>query len=137
MATASTRRTICLTLFRCAQRTYAPLVIGNRMNEAQKMSWLRHHVNLWMSHQLSRRAGRHLPDTQSGFRLIHLETWASLPLTTERFEAESEMLMAFLAAGRLRGIRAGPGHSGPARQQDPSSGRLGALAKMVAQIQPA
>jgi hypothetical protein len=55
-------------------------------------------VNRWMSRQLSRRAGRRLPDTQCGFRLVHLETWATLSLSTEHFEIESEMLMAFLAA---------------------------------------
>jgi glycosyltransferase involved in cell wall biosynthesis len=86
-------------LLRCAEQTGTPLVIGNRMNEARKMPWLRRRVNRWMSRKLSQRAGRHLPDTQSGFRLIHLKTWAALPLNTEHFEVESEMLMAFLAAG--------------------------------------
>ena len=68
------------------------------MHNAQAIPWLRRQVNSWMSWQLSRRAGRPLPDTQCGFRLIHLETWASLSLKTEHFEVESEMLMAFLAA---------------------------------------
>jgi len=86
-------------LFECARATGATLVIGNRMGQAEKMSWLRRQANRWMSRQLSRRAGRRLPDTQSGFRLIHLETWAKLPLTAERFEVESETLMAFLAGG--------------------------------------
>lgn len=85
-------------LFRCAETSGAKLVIGNRMHRAQEMSWLRRHVNRWMSRQLSQRAGHILPDTQSGFRLIHLPTWAALPLNAQRFEVESEMLMAFLAA---------------------------------------
>ncbi len=83
---------------RCAEETGAPLIIGNRMHQAVAMPWVRRHVNRWMSQKLSRRAGRDLPDTQSGFRLIHLPTWSSLPLTARRFEVESEMLMAFLAA---------------------------------------
>ena len=87
-------------LLNCAEKTGVSLVIGNRMNEARKMPWLRRQVNRWMSRQLSRRAGRPLPDTQSGFRLIHLKTWAALSLNTKRFEVESEMVMAFLAAGR-------------------------------------
>jgi glycosyltransferase involved in cell wall biosynthesis len=87
-------------LFHCAKKTNAALVIGNRMAEAGKMSWLRRAVNRWMSRQLSRHAGRELPDTQSGLRLMHLHTWASMSLKTERFEVESETLMAFLAAGR-------------------------------------
>jgi glycosyltransferase involved in cell wall biosynthesis len=82
----------------CADQTGALLVVGNRMPNAQAMPWLRRQVNNWMSRQLSRRAGRDLPDTQCGFRLVHLKTWAGLALKTERFEVESEMLMAFLAA---------------------------------------
>jgi glycosyltransferase involved in cell wall biosynthesis len=87
-------------LVRCAEETGALLVIGNRMNEAWRIPWLRRQVNRWMSGKLSQCARRTLPDTQSGFRLIHLQTWAALPLQTEHFEVESETLMAFLAAGR-------------------------------------
>jgi glycosyltransferase involved in cell wall biosynthesis len=85
----------------CAERTGARLIIGNRMHDARAIPWLRRQVNYWMSCQLSRCIGRHLPDTQCGFRLIHLKTWATLSLHTERFEIESEMLMAFLAANHL------------------------------------
>jgi glycosyltransferase involved in cell wall biosynthesis len=97
----------------CAEQTGASLVVGNRMHNARAIPWLRRHVNRWMSCQLSRRAGRPLPDTQCGFRLVHLKTWAVLPLRTERFEVESETLMAFLAAGRrvefvpIRVVRSG------------------------------
>jgi len=87
-------------LLQCARQTGASLVIGSRLHNAQAIPWLRRQVNRWMSRKLSRLAGRHLPDTQCGFRLIHLETWATLPLKTERFEVESETLLAFLAAGR-------------------------------------
>lgn len=82
----------------CAEQTGARLIIGNRMHNARAIPWLRRQVNRFMSRQLSRRAGRYLPDTQCGFRLVHLETWAGLSLNTEHFEIESEMLMAFLAA---------------------------------------
>jgi glycosyltransferase involved in cell wall biosynthesis len=81
------------------EKTGATLLIGNRMGDAQKMPWLRRSVNRAMSKIISRRAGKNLPDTQSGFRLIHLPTWAALPLHAKRFEVESEMLLAFLAAG--------------------------------------
>jgi glycosyltransferase involved in cell wall biosynthesis len=84
---------------RCAEQTGAGLVVGNRMHNPRAIPWLRRQVNRWMSRQLSRRAGRPLPDTQCGFRLIHLESWAGLTLNTEHFEIESEMLMSFLAAG--------------------------------------
>lgn len=82
----------------CAEETGTPLIIGNRMHQAAAMPWLRRRVNRWMSQKLSHCAGCELPDTQSGFRLIHLQTWASLRLSARRFEVESEMLMAFLAA---------------------------------------
>ena len=85
-------------LLQCAERTGARLVIGNRMLQAHAMPWLRRWVNRWMSQKLSELAGCPLPDTQSGFRLVHLPTWASLRLTARHFEIESEMLMAFLAA---------------------------------------
>jgi glycosyltransferase involved in cell wall biosynthesis len=87
---------------RCAEETGASLVIGNRMHDARArdaaMPWLRYQVNRWMSRKLSQAAGCHLPDTQSGFRLLHLQAWASLALSAQHFEIESEMLMAFLAA---------------------------------------
>lgn len=82
----------------CAARTGALLVAGNRLHNPGALPWLRRQVNRWMSRQLSRRAGRHLPDSQCGYRLLHLETWARLPLHTEHFEVESETLMAFVAA---------------------------------------
>jgi glycosyltransferase involved in cell wall biosynthesis len=86
-------------LWGCAERTGARMVIGDRMGEAHKMPWLRRVVNRAMSRMLSRRAGKFLPDTQSGFRVIHLPTWATLLLEVKKFEVESEMLLAFLAAG--------------------------------------
>jgi glycosyltransferase involved in cell wall biosynthesis len=85
-------------LLLCAQETGALLVIGNRMHDAGTMPWLRRQVNRWMSRKISQRVGRRLPDMQSGFRIIHLRTWATMALNTEHFEVESEMLMAFLAA---------------------------------------
>jgi glycosyltransferase involved in cell wall biosynthesis len=82
-----------------AEADDADLVVGNRMVDAQGMPWLRRMVNRWMSWELSRRTGRTLPDTQCGFRLIRLSSWRELTLKTEHFEVESEMLVAFLAAG--------------------------------------
>jgi hypothetical protein len=86
-------------LLRGAELTGARMVVGNRMGEAQKMPRLRRWVNRLMSWMLSRRAGKFLPDTQSGLRVIHLPTWAGLMLHTNGFEAESEMLLAFLMSG--------------------------------------
>jgi hypothetical protein len=52
-----------------------------------------------MSRRLSKLAGCALPDTQCGFRMVRLDVWATLPLRTERFEVESEWLLAFAGAG--------------------------------------
>ncbi|HEX3628714.1 MAG TPA: glycosyltransferase family 2 protein [Verrucomicrobiae bacterium] len=86
-------------LLQCAEYSGALLVIGNRMDNSDAMPWLRRFVNRWMSRKLSQYSAHYLPDTQSGFRFIHLQTWANLPLGAQRFEVESEMLMAFLVAG--------------------------------------
>jgi glycosyltransferase involved in cell wall biosynthesis len=83
----------------CATRTRAMLVIGNRLHQPQALPWLRRLVNRWMSRRISRRTGQPLPDTQCGFRLLDLKAWGALSLRAERFEAESETLLAFLAAG--------------------------------------
>jgi glycosyltransferase involved in cell wall biosynthesis len=85
--------------FQCAERTDALLVIGNRMHNPQAIPWLRRHVNRWMSRRISGRAGRFLPDSQCGFRLVNLKAWAGLRLETEHFEFESEMLLALVQAG--------------------------------------
>ena len=82
-----------------AAATNASLIVGNRMHNPASMPWLRRRVNRWMSSQLSRIARQPLPDTQCGFRLVRLDAWARLDLRTERFEVESEWLLAFARAG--------------------------------------
>ncbi len=79
--------------------TGSALVVGNRMGAAASIPWIRRQVNRWMSRRISLRAGRELPDTQCGFRLMDLSVWAALPCRAKHFEAESEMLLAFLEAG--------------------------------------
>ena len=63
------------------------------------MPFLRRLVNRWMSADISRLAGRDLPDSQCGFRLMNLEDWARLPIVSNHFEIESEMLYQFARAG--------------------------------------
>jgi glycosyltransferase involved in cell wall biosynthesis len=77
----------------------AALVVGNRLAEPNGMPWVRLLVNRWMSRKLSRRSGQPLPDSQCGFRLVQLRAWSQLRLSTTHFEVESEMLLAFVAAG--------------------------------------
>lgn len=87
------------TFLDCAAESRASLIVGNRMANPAGMPWLRKRVNAWMSRRLSQVAGCPLPDTQCGFRLIDLKVWAGLQLQTSHFEIESEMLLAFAAAG--------------------------------------
>ena len=75
------------------------LVIGNRMHDADRMPWLRRMVNRWMSARLSKASGLPLPDSQCGFRLMHLPTWRKMELQTQHFEIESEMLLAWVRLG--------------------------------------
>jgi len=85
--------------FRCLEEKSASLVIGDRMGDAATMPCLRRFVNCWMSRRLSMVAGRELPDSQCGFRLMNLATWATLSISTLHFEIESEVLLAFVLAG--------------------------------------
>jgi glycosyltransferase involved in cell wall biosynthesis len=75
------------------------LVIGNRTAHPTAMPWLRRQVNRWMSSRLSRRAGVPLPDSQCGFRLLHLDSWSRMQLTTRHFEMESEIIVAAVRLG--------------------------------------
>ena len=63
------------------------------------MPFIRRVVNRWMSRRLSGLAGQALPDSQCGFRLVRLDVLARIPLRADRFEIESEQLLAFLSAG--------------------------------------
>jgi glycosyltransferase involved in cell wall biosynthesis len=75
------------------------LVIGNRMHNYSVMPWLRRKVNRWMSARLSRRSGQELPDSQCGFRLLHLGCWQRMELDTRHFEVESELILASVRLG--------------------------------------
>ena len=86
-------------LLSAAENSTAALIVGNRMANPDGMPWMRRLVNRWMSRRLSRLTNRLLPDTQCGFRLFQLDAWSALALHTTHFEVESEMLVAFIAAG--------------------------------------
>jgi hypothetical protein len=87
------------TFLRCAEETGASLIVGNRMHQAESIPWLRRRVNRWMSRRISACAGRALPDSQCGYRLINLKAWAGLVFESDHFEIESEMLLGFVRAG--------------------------------------
>ena len=83
-----------------ARETGADLVVGNRLVNSANMPWLRLATNHVTSAVVSLLAGRRVPDSQNGYRLIRLEHFARFALTTSRYEIESEMI---IRAGRARG----------------------------------
>ena len=82
-----------------ARESSARMIVGNRMESSAQMPWLRRQVNEWMSARLSDFCGVSLPDSQCGFRLIHLESWRRLRFSARNFEIESELLVRFAWAG--------------------------------------
>ncbi len=83
-----------------ARETGADMVVGNRLADSANMPWLRLATNHVTSAVVSLLAGRRVPDSQNGYRLIRLEHFAKFTLTTSRYEIESEMI---IRAGRARG----------------------------------
>jgi glycosyltransferase involved in cell wall biosynthesis len=75
------------------------LVVGNRMVDSAAMPWVRRQENRWMSLRLTRRAGFPLPDSQCGFRLLHLGSFSRMELMTRHFEIESELVLAAVRLG--------------------------------------
>lgn len=86
-------------LFQNAAKSPVALVVGNRMADSARMPMVRRWTNRIMSCVLSRMTGQELPDTQCGLRLARLDALDKVELRASRFEIESEMLVAFLAAG--------------------------------------
>ena len=82
------------------QINHTDLLVGNRMARPTGMPAVRRLTNRAMSAVLTTLTGTPLPDSQCGFRLVRLSVWKSLPIRCAHFEVESEMLLAFLAAGR-------------------------------------
>jgi glycosyltransferase involved in cell wall biosynthesis len=89
---------------RRAEETSDGLLVGDRMSNPDGMPAVRRWTNRWMSRYLSKMTGQPLADSQCGFRLLRLDVWKSLDLRTGHFEVESEVLLAFLAAGESVGF---------------------------------
>ena len=87
------------------ERTHSPVLVGNRMGDVAAMPRLRRFVNRFMSDLLSRVMGQHVPDSQCGFRLYHRSAFPAGPYDahSQRFAAESEILLRLALAGRKIG----------------------------------
>jgi len=75
------------------------LILGDRMGDPKGMPLGRRGTNWLMSLLLSRVAGRRIPDTQCGFRLLSKRVLEGLDLVSERFEIESELVVKAAWAG--------------------------------------
>jgi glycosyltransferase involved in cell wall biosynthesis len=68
-------------------------LVGNRMNNASRMPFVRRLVNRYMSRKISRVCGQHIADTQCGFRMLHRDLIPEMLGGAERFDYETEMLI--------------------------------------------
>jgi glycosyltransferase involved in cell wall biosynthesis len=77
-----------------ANRSHAPMLVGNRMEDLEKMPFVRKMTNRFMSGQISRVCGQKVPDSQCGFRMIHRDLAPALAaIETTKFDYETEMLV--------------------------------------------
>lgn len=79
--------------------TGADMIIGNRMLDVSSMPEERKHTNRFMSGLISALSGQHIPDSQSGYRLIKKEVLEKVNLKSSNFEIESEMIIKSARAG--------------------------------------
>jgi len=87
-------------------RTSIPVLIGNRMTDTADMPIIRYLTNRFMSWMLSRSMGQYIPDTQCGYRLFRRDILPFLATRSERFAAESEILLRLGARGiRMDSVR--------------------------------
>ena len=72
---------------------HAGMVVGNRMANGTLMPRHRRWTNQLMSQLISSLTHQDIPDSQCGFRVIRKELLQQLPLRTERFEIETELVL--------------------------------------------
>lgn len=76
-----------------ASSTQPTFLIGNRMNNATTMPFVRRVVNRYMSGQISRVCKQKIPDTQCGFRMLNRQLIPELLGGGDRFDYETEVLI--------------------------------------------
>jgi glycosyltransferase involved in cell wall biosynthesis len=74
-------------------RTGIPVLIGNRMSDLKNMPLIRILTNRLMSWFLSKTMGQYVADTQCGFRLYRCDVIPFVSARSERYAAESEILL--------------------------------------------
>lgn len=90
---------------KAAEEGGADLILGNRMQDPKGMPLKRKVTNWVMSTLISFIAGQRMPDTQCGYRVITTRVLKTIPLATDKYEIESEVLIAASKAGfKVRSI---------------------------------
>jgi glycosyltransferase involved in cell wall biosynthesis len=84
-------------LIRAGEVQHAGLVIGNRMTDGRAMPRVRRWTNEVMSAIVSALVRQSIPDSQCGFRFIRRELLQDVPLRGQRFEIETELVLAAAA----------------------------------------
>ncbi len=69
------------------------IIIGNRLNDLSSMPIQRIASNKITSFLLSKKTGKNILDSQSGYRLFHTDVLTNILPERNGFEAESEMLI--------------------------------------------
>ena len=88
------------------QRTKIPVLIGSRMHQLESMPFVRRKTNLFMSWLLGRVMHQYVPDTQCGFRLYRCDVLPLVSTGSQRFAAESEILLNLAHRGvRMDSVR--------------------------------
>lgn len=82
-----------------AEASGADVVVGARSFDREQMPRSRYYSNVIGSWALGRLIGVSIRDTQSGFRVIRLAALDGLPLTSTRYEVETEMLIRLARRG--------------------------------------
>lgn len=86
-------------LLETATLSQTAIVVGHRVVDGAVMPVSRQWTNRLMSWLISRLTGQRIPDSQCGFRVIRRHVLETIPLSTCRFELETELLLAASRAG--------------------------------------
>ena len=69
------------------------VISGNRMGNCKNMPFVRVCTNRFMSWMISCACGQTIPDTQCGYRYLSMSALKEIPLVSDDFEIETEMLI--------------------------------------------
>ncbi|MBI4340915.1 MAG: glycosyltransferase family 2 protein, partial [Candidatus Omnitrophica bacterium] len=80
-------------LIRAGEVQHAGIVVGNRMANGAGMPPTRRHTNRLMSAIVSSLVRQPIPDSQCGLRMIRREVLEGVPVRSQHFEIETELLL--------------------------------------------